>query len=194
MLLCPKLEQKRINFRTVIPEMSFHIPRDGLKVVLRPWRDEDLEDLAQHANNANIAKFMTDGFPFPYTKEHGANFLERVQKFTPSRFFAIEVNNRAIGGIGIHPQEDIMRMNAELGYWLSEEYWGNGIITEAIKQIVQYGFTNFAIDRIFARPFGSNKASQKVLEKSGFKFEAIFHKAIIKNGNREDELIYAIRK
>ena len=67
-----------------------------------------------------------------------------------------------------------------MGYWLAEPFWGKGIITEAIKQMIDYGFKNFDINRIFARPFGTNIASQKVLEKTGFKLEAKFEKTFYK--------------
>lgn len=59
---------------------------------------------------------------------------------------------------------------------------------------MDYGFTHLDINRIFARPFGSNFASQRVLEKAGFTLEARFEKTLIKNGIYEDEMIYAIRK
>jgi RimJ/RimL family protein N-acetyltransferase len=68
-----------------------------------------------------------------------------------------------------------------------------GIISKAIPQMIEYGFKTFDIDRIFARPFGSNFASQKVLEKAGFKLEARLSKTLFKNGEYQDELIYAIR-
>ena len=60
--------------------------------------------------------------------------------------------------------------------------------------MVAYGFENLDIDRIFARPFGSNIVSQKVLEKCGFVLEARLSKTIYKWGQYEDELIYAVRK
>ncbi len=60
--------------------------------------------------------------------------------------------------------------------------------------MVEYGFKNFEIDRIFARPFGTNIASQKALEKAGFVLEAQFEKTILKNGEYLDELIYAVRR
>ncbi|WP_394802161.1 GNAT family N-acetyltransferase [Pontibacter ruber] len=56
---------------------------------------------------------------------------------TPPHILAIEVNGEAAGGIGLHPQPDIYRKNAELGYWLAEPYWGNGIISRAIPQMVE---------------------------------------------------------
>jgi [ribosomal protein S5]-alanine N-acetyltransferase len=59
---------------------------------------------------------------------------------------------------------------------------------------MRYAFENFDIERAYARPFGSNVASQRVLEKSGFTLEDRFSKTIYKNGRWEDELVYAIRK
>ena len=87
-----------------------------------------------------------------------------------------------------------MCKNAELGYWLAEPFWGKGIITYAIQEMVEYGFKTFDITRIFAIPFGTNIASQKALEKAGFILEARLNKTIFKNGEYQDELIYAIRK
>jgi RimJ/RimL family protein N-acetyltransferase len=161
---------------------------------LRPWTLADLESLVQHANNPQIAKFMTDGFPHPYTRENGEAFIAFATKDEPIHIFAIDVNGEAVGGIGIHPQHDIQRKNAELGYWLGEPFWGKGIMSEAIQQIVAFAFNTYDIDRIFARPFGSNLASQRILEKNHFQLEARFEKTFFKNNQFEDELIYALRR
>jgi len=161
---------------------------------LRPWKLEDLDSLVKHANNISIAKFMTDGFPHPYTIENGKAFISFATKDTPVHIFAIDVNGQAVGGIGIHPQSDIHKMNAELGYWLAEPFWGQGIITRAIKEIIDLAFKTYDIDRVFARPFGTNKVSQRVLEKCGFILEARFEKTLFKNGEYLDELIYAVRR
>lgn len=161
---------------------------------LSPWQLSDLESLVRHANNYNIAKFMTDQFPHPYTEESGRNFIAFATKDDPIHIFAIVVEGQAVGGIGIHPQGDIMKRNAELGYWLSEEFWGHGIISAAIPQIVDFAFKTYAIDRVFARPFHTNTASQRVLEKNGFMLESRISGVIEKYGERLDELIYAIRR
>jgi [ribosomal protein S5]-alanine N-acetyltransferase len=161
---------------------------------LRPWRIEDLDSLVLYANNNNIAKFMTDMFPHPYTTDKGREFIEYASRNNPPNILAIEIENKAAGGIGIHPQSDIQRKNAELGYWLAEPFWGKGIITKAVLQMVDYGFKNWDINRIYARPFGTNIASQKVLEKAGFTLEAQFEKTLFKNGEYIDELVYAIRR
>lgn len=165
-----------------------------MEFILRPWRIDDLESLVEHANNNNIAKFMTDGFPFPYTLEKGKTFIEMATNFNPTRFYAIIVDGKAVGGIGIHPQADIQKNNAELGYWLSEKFWGKGIMTQAIKQMIEIGFRDFEINRIFARPFGTNGASQRILEKAGFKFEFRFEKTFVKNDELIDELYYSVRR
>ncbi|MCB0527809.1 MAG: GNAT family N-acetyltransferase [Saprospiraceae bacterium] len=162
--------------------------------VLRPWRPDDLDDLVRFANNPAIARNMTDQFPHPYSAENGKTFIAFAISETPPRILTIEVEGHAAGGIGLHPQADIHRKNAELGYWLAEPYWGKGIITRAIGQMVEYGFEQWDFDRIFARPFGTNIGSQRALEKAGFVLEARFEKTLFKNGEYLDELIYAVRR
>lgn len=166
----------------------------SIKFQLRPWTLNDLDNLVKYANNYKISDNLTDQFPFPYTIENAKSFLEMALSHNPTRIFAIDIHGTAYGAIGIHPQSDIMRLNAELGYWLAENYWGKGIMTKAICEMVEYGFDNFDIHRIYARPYGTNIASQKALEKAGFILEAHILKNIIKNGRIEDELIYGIRR
>jgi RimJ/RimL family protein N-acetyltransferase len=158
---------------------------------LRKWNEADLDSLVKYANNWNVAKWLTNGFPYPYTREDGKAYLTMIANDNPMKVFAIEVGGEAVGSIGIFPQSDIHEKNAEIGYWLAEEYWGQGIITKAIQEIVEYGFRTFDIVRIFARPFSTNLKSQRVLEKAGFKLEARLEKALFKNEEFMDELIYA---
>lgn len=139
---------------------------------LRPWEIGDLDSLVKYANNFNIAKNVMDVFPHPYSVDDGKLFIELATKNYPYEILAIEVNGEAAGAIGLHPQKDIYRKNAELGYWLAEPYWGKGIVTGAIKQMVDYGFKNWDITRIYARPFEHNMGSQRALEKAGFVLEA----------------------
>ncbi len=165
-----------------------------MEFILRPWKASDINSLIKYANNWNIAKNLTNQFPHPYTIQDGKAFIEYATKDDPIHIFAIEVNQEAVGGIGIHPQSDIFIKNAELGYWLGEPFWGHGIVSKAIKQIVQFGFSTFDIERIFARPYGTNVASQKILEKNNFLLEGRYNNILYKNGEYLDELIYAIRR
>jgi ribosomal-protein-alanine N-acetyltransferase len=165
-----------------------------MSFTLRAWLPDDLPSLVRHANNPEIARYMTDQFPHPFTQEKAQGFISFATSHTPRRVFAIDVDGQAVGGIGIHPQTDIQCKNAELGYWLAQPFWGRGIITEAIRQVVDYGFDIFDITRIFARPYGTNIGSQRALEKAGFVLEARFEKTLFKNGDFLDELIYAVRR
>lgn len=158
--------------------------------ILRPWRSSDLDSLVKHADNYNVAKWLTNQFPHPYTYESGKGYIEMVGKDNPTRVFAIEIEGEAAGSIGIFPQTDIHEKSAEIGYWLSEKYWRNGIMSSAVRDIVKYGFDTFDIVRIYAKPFSSNERSQRVLEKAGFALEARLKKALYKNGEFMDELIY----
>ena len=165
-----------------------------MEFILRPWKASDINSLIKYANNWNIAKNLTNQFPHPYTIQDGKAFIEYATKDEPIHIFAIEVNQEAVGGIGIHPQSDIFIKNAEIGYWLGEPFWGHGIVSKAIKQIIQFGFSTFDIERIFARPYGTNFASQKILEKNNFLLEGRYNNILYKNGEYLDELIYAIRR
>lgn len=189
LILKINLQQEADVFLQLPPSFLFL-----MMFTLRKFSKEDAQSLASNANNINIAQFLTNAFPHPYTLEHAFKFIEFANLDGPSHIFAIDIDGVAVGAIGLHPQTDIMCKNAELGYWLAEPFWGRGIITQAVKEMVDYGFTHLDIFRIYARPFGKNMASQKVLEKCGFSLEARFKNTIFKNGEYHDELIYAIRR
>ncbi len=163
-------------------------------ISLRAWATSDIDNLLKYANNPNIAKNMTNAFPHPYNQEAGEAFIAMANSKKPVSIFAICLNNEAIGGIGVHAQQDIHEKCAELGYWLAEPFWGKGITSKVVLKMIDFAFNNFDIIRLYARPFSSNIGSQKVLEKCGFNLEARLKKSIYKNGVYLDELIYSIVK
>ena len=165
-----------------------------MKLELRKIDIQDLDKLVEYAGDAEVANNLTDRFPHPYTTKHGLEFIEFANSDSPEIIRAIIVDGEFSGTIGIHPQSDVFRKNAELGYWLARQYWGKGIMTKAVSRMVDFGFSNLNIDRIFARTFGRNIPSRKVLEKAGFILEAEFKSTIYKNGRYEDELIYTVRR
>lgn len=165
-----------------------------MNVILRPWQITDLSQLVRLLNNVNIVQYMSNQIPHPYTEDDGKLFLSKIEDQSPIQVFAIAFNKKLVGSIGIFPQADIYEKNAETGYWLDENYWGQGIMPKAIHQIVEYGFKTFDVTRIFARPFSNNKASQRVLQKAGFTHEATIKEGVYKNGKYLDSMIYSIRK
>jgi [ribosomal protein S5]-alanine N-acetyltransferase len=159
---------------------------------LRNWNETDIPLMVEHANNKKISDFMTDSFPNPYGIENAVNFVQMAMNSQESIFKCIDLNGEPIGGIGIHPQKDIQRKNAELGYWLSEKHWGKGYMTHCVREMINIGFRELDIFRIFGNVFDSNIGSQKVLEKAGLNLEAVLKKAFYKNENYVDVHIYSI--
>ncbi|MDO4726005.1 MAG: GNAT family protein [Porphyromonadaceae bacterium] len=162
---------------------------------LREWRLTDSASLAENANNINIWNNLRDYFPYPYTENDAVRFIEMcMNKPKPATDFAIVVENKAVGGIGIILQNDVERITAEIGYWLGEGYRGRGIMPEAVKQMVTYAFETFSLQKIFASVFDFNTASHIVLQKAGFELEAILKKAAIKNNKIIDLHYYSLFK
>lgn len=158
---------------------------------IRPWRRGDEESLVRHANNYRVWRNLRDRFPHPYTLDDAREWIELALAESPVANFAIEVEGEAVGGIGLAFKEDIHRASAEIGYWLGEEYWGRGIMTEAARTIADWALATFEIHRVFAGVIDWNPASARVLEKAGFQFEGRMRMAVVKEGRVLDELIYA---
>jgi RimJ/RimL family protein N-acetyltransferase len=162
-------------------------------IVLRPWSISDATQLALIADNKKIADNLRDGLPFPYSIQDARDWLNIIlPENYPPRFFAITIDKELVGSIGIVSKTDIYRKNFEIGYFLSEEYWGKGIATRAIKAATSYAFNGFDIVRVYAEPFADNPGSRKALEKAGFNLEATLKRNVIKNGIIKDSCIYSV--
>jgi len=158
---------------------------------VRSWRKPDLDALLRHANNAKIAANLRDQFPHPYTRRDAIDYLDFVRDQRPERAFAVQHNQEAIGGLGFQIGVDIGRVSAEVGYWISEAYWGRGFATRALSAISEWAFTEYKLTRVFALVFAYNAPSVRVLEKAGFQCEGILRRSAIKNGVILDQLMYA---
>jgi [ribosomal protein S5]-alanine N-acetyltransferase len=88
----------------------------------------------------------------------------------------------------------VHRHTAELGYWLGEELWARGVMTEAVGAFTDFCFDRFSLRRIYAEPFANNPASARVLEKAGFVFEGRLKNNVVKDGEVLDSLLYARTK
>lgn len=160
---------------------------------LRPWQMEDVEAVARYANNPKVAANLRDIFPYPYTRQDAEEFLQSCIHAEPSRqcFRAIVIQGEAAGSISLSFGSDIARRSAELGYWLAEPFWGQGIMTAAVRQFCEYGFASYDLVRIHAEPFVYNLASCRVLEKAGFQKEGTMRCSVYKRGVLWDSYLYA---
>jgi len=162
--------------------------------VVRNWRPEDELTLPRHANNRKIWRNLRDGFPSPYTREDARRWLAMAMSRTPETLFCIATETDAIGGIGFMLREDVERFSAEIGYWLSEEYWGRGITTEALRAMTDHAMETHRLNRVYALPFAWNGASFRVLEKAGYELEGRLRCAAFKDGEVVDQLMYAFTR
>ena len=131
----------------------------GSNFILRQWRFDDAESLQRNADNFNVSAWLGDRFPSPYTLDDAIKFIDAQIPQSPVLNFAITINDEAVGGISLNMRDDIYSKTPLLGYWLSEQYWGKGIVTEAIKLLTSYGFETLDIICIHACVFEENKAS-----------------------------------
>lgn len=152
------------------------------------------EEIQILANNYNIAKNLRDVFPYPYTIEAAISFLELAANGSLGYVFGIYEDDTFVGCCSLIPQNDVYRINAEIGYWIGEPYWRKGYATEAVKLLVNYAFHELDLLRVYAHIFEYNIGSMNVLEKTGFEKEAIIKSSIIKKGEIFDEHLYSIRK
>ncbi|MBI2028355.1 MAG: GNAT family N-acetyltransferase [Candidatus Levybacteria bacterium] len=160
--------------------------------ILRPFKKGDEESLVKNINSKNIYR-ATLNIPYPYTMKDALQWIKKnedLQKQTSrtSINFAIDIKGDIVGGIGLSYIESY---KAEIGYWLTESYWGKGIVTKAIGKITQFGFEHLGLKRIYADVFSFNKASMRVLEKNDYQLEGILRKNVLKDDRLLDEYLYA---
>jgi ribosomal-protein-alanine N-acetyltransferase len=161
--------------------------------MLRSWRADEAAAIVRLADNWNVARYLRDRFPHPYTFADAERFLAKALSGEDREVrFAIETaEGELAGGIGLIPGTDIERLNAEIGYWLGEPYWGRGFAPAAVRAMTEYGFTEMGLARIFAITMVENTASVRVLDKCGYVCEGRMRKSAIKRGVFHDQWLYA---
>lgn len=163
-----------------------------MDVCLRRLTGADTGRIAGLINNKRIWDNLRDFIPYPYSVSDAEDYLEMIAGDVSQVVYGVECEDELVGVAGLVLQQDVYRYSAEIGYWLGEEYWGRGIMTRAVGQITDIGFSEYNLLRIYAGVIESNTASMRVLEKAGFRFEGVLKKAMVKNGVIADEYRYAL--
>ena len=140
------------------------------RLILRPWKESDAECLYHFAKNPKIGPIA--GWPPHKSVEESLEIIRTV--FAKRETYAITMNGNAIGCVGLlfypdtnHYWED---EGVELGYWIGEEYWGQGLVVEACKSLIKHAFEDLNIDKIHARCRYDNHQSKRKKKKLGFKY------------------------
>ncbi len=107
---------------------------------LRPWQPRDVDALVKYANNYAIWRNLRDTFPHPYTETDAREWSQRPNQSEPLTNLAIATADEAIGSIGLTLQDDVHFRSGEVGYWLGEPFWGQGIATRSLAGKPLAGF------------------------------------------------------
>ncbi|MGV2452837.1 MULTISPECIES: GNAT family N-acetyltransferase [Chryseobacterium] len=164
------------------------------RLILSQLEEKDIPfivELLQH----RIFSDLTSNIPYPYVENDARSWVEMSKEaFENNTGYTFAIRNKEgqiIGAIGLHDRDDD---KAELGYWIGIPYWNKGYVTEAAKGIIDFGFDELKLNKIFATHFLHNPASGRIMEKIGMKKEAVLIKEVKKDGEYFDLVRYCILK
>ena len=161
------------------------------KCTIRNWERGDRDSLLEHANNRQIWRNLGERFPHPYTPSDADAWLTVLNATDDPTHWAIDVDGKAVGGIGFDRGEFEYIRSGRFGYWLGESFWGRGIMTAAVQATSDYLLHHTDLVRLEASVFEWNRPSMRVLEKSGFCREGTLRRSIFKDGEIIDSVMYA---
>ena len=165
------------------------------RLTLRPWRESDLADFYEYARVDGVGQMA--GWTPHQSIEESRQILDMFIR--EKKTFALEYEGKVIGSLGVeeyvperYPELDLDdQRGREIGYVLSRDYWGRGLMPEAVKEVVRWLFEAERLDFIFVGHFERNARSRRVIEKCGFRFvKAVPHTT--RAGRTEDAREYIL--
>ena len=141
------------------------------RLILREWRESDLEDFFYYARVPEVGN--SAGWPPHKTIDDSKIILDRFMN--NKHTFCLEYNGKAIGSLGIQEyDEEVLKeldnlKAREIGYAMSKDFWGMGLMPEAVNRVIDYLFNDIKLDVIVCSHNEINYRSRRVQEKCGFK-------------------------
>ncbi|HHU74162.1 MAG TPA: GNAT family N-acetyltransferase [Clostridiales bacterium] len=140
------------------------------RLILRPWEERDAEDLFKYASNPKVGPIA--GWPPHKNMEESLNVIRNVFSVPECYAVCLKEDNKAIGCIALKMGEATDMTDAEdeceLGYWIGEPFWGQGLIPEAARELIRHGFEDLGMKTIWCGYYDGNEKSKRVQEKCGF--------------------------
>jgi RimJ/RimL family protein N-acetyltransferase len=162
--------------------------RDG-DLELRAWTQGDVPALVEACNDADIQHWIPV-IPRPYTADDARAFV-RGEATPGQRQFAVAVNGRAVGSIGLKVHE--LFRNGHIGYWCAPQARGQGLTTRALRLLCRHGFDDLGLERLELITDPENYASQRVAEKAGFRREGVLRSHLRHpDGRRRDSVMFSL--
>jgi len=168
---------------------------NGKRVSIRPLRFSDASDLYENVKDKEIVTW-TVSIPHPYPRDGALRFIRKarynIRKRKSYAFGIVLKETGTVIGVVELMTFDWKNKNAEIGYWLGKKHWGEGLMTEAVRLVLKFGFGNLKLHRVYAKLFEENIASAGILEKCGFKLEGRMREERYRYGKWHDALRYGI--
>ena len=141
------------------------------RLLLRPFAFEDVDDVLGYATDPEVARYLP--LPQPYKRDDAVEFVARqvLSEWSTRPTFAIVLGQRVVGNISL--DIDGRHEVAELGYELARPHWGRGLMPEAARAVIGWGFERYALHKVYARAYLDNRRSWRVMEKLGMTREGV---------------------
>jgi ribosomal-protein-alanine N-acetyltransferase len=159
-------------------------------IELRELKNDDRDLLVRYLNNEQVVRYLSSKIPQPYTFEDATWWTDFGSK-EGAVVKAIVADDVLCGVIGAYKQDFEYSHAVELGYWLAQDFWNQGIATKAVTEFTDWLFSTSDIQRIYNPVSAPNIASIKVMEKAGYTLEGVLRRSIRQHGYFYDEHLFA---
>jgi RimJ/RimL family protein N-acetyltransferase len=168
---------------------------NGERIKLRKLKFSDVKDIYGNVKDKEVVRW-TLRIPYPYPKDGAKKFIRKTRRNIKKKKsyelgIVLKEADKIIGIVGL-TNIDYKNKNAELGYWLGKKYWNKGLMTEAVKLMLWFGFEKLKLHRVYTKSFEENSASRRVMEKSGLKLEGIHRETRFRYSKWHNEVNYGI--
>ena len=140
------------------------------RLILRPWEESDAESLYEYAKDERVGPIA--GWPVHADVENSREIIRAVLSVPETNAVCLKEDNRAIGSVGLligkASNLDIPDTEGEIGYWIGVPFWGQGLIPEAVRELIRHAFCDLKLKRLWCGYFEGNEKSKRAQEKCGF--------------------------
>lgn len=142
------------------------------RLILRRWEESDAEDLYNYAKDPDVGPIA--GWPAHKNVEESRDVIRNVFNGAEAYAICLKTDGKAIGAIELklNGYTDLTEKDdeCELGYWLGKKFWGQGIMPEAVREILRHAFEDCNMNKVCVGYYDGNVKSKRVQEKCGFKY------------------------
>ena len=163
---------------------------DTERLLLRQFRLKDVDDVFAYAKDPEWARYLPQ--PQPYVRRHAEEVVAQrvLSSWETNPVWAVVLDGKVIGGIGL--RISLQNETAQLGYSIGRDNWGRGLMPEAVLRVIDWGFREYGLAKIYATADVRNRRSQRVMEKAGMTREGVLRSHSKGRGERIDEVYYGL--